>query len=250
MAVILFVGVSAAAGIGQLRAAGACGAAGPCRKPGSTCRFLVEDENHCRIRLSTMSRCRVKSPLGDGWSDREPVRGCGGETVARLASVRGRSADDPAAWRHVQSGAGAAVHAAALRAPHAGVRSGEEFRQVDVGATRDLPASSAAGAGRFGCTSSTSVYGYASESADEAVRGTGDVACRPRDVYDETKLAAERLALLAAGAMSTASLRIARCFPEPPAVRARRRLHRGVDTADVTDAHLLAVQGPGERPGC
>ncbi|WP_405509034.1 NAD-dependent epimerase/dehydratase family protein [Streptomyces purpurascens] len=157
---------------------------------------------------------------------------------------------DPAAWSRALSGAEAVVHTAALHAPHVGVRPDEEFREINVGATRDLlDASSAAGVRRFVYTSSTSVYGYALEPVDEAVWVTEDVACRPRDIYDETKLAAEDLVLSAAGAMSTVCLRIARCFPEPPAVQARHRLYRGVDIADVTEAHLLAVLGPHEAAG-
>ncbi|MFC9683554.1 NAD-dependent epimerase/dehydratase family protein [Streptomyces sp. NPDC056948] len=157
---------------------------------------------------------------------------------------------DPVAWSHALSGAGAVVHTAALHAPHVGVRPDDEFRETNVRATRDLlDASSVAGVRRFVYTSSTSVYGYALEPVGEAVWVTEDVACRPRDIYDETKLAAEDLVLSAAGAMSTVCLRIARCFPEPPAVRARHRLYRGVDIADVTEAHLLAVLGPQKAVG-
>ncbi|MFI0968001.1 NAD-dependent epimerase/dehydratase family protein [Streptomyces sp. NPDC021080] len=157
---------------------------------------------------------------------------------------------DPAAWRQALSGAGAVVHTAALHAPHVGVRPDDEFREINVGATRDLlDASAAAGVRRFVYTSSTSVYGHALEPRNEAVWVTEDVTCRPRDIYDETKLAAERLVLSARGSMSTVCLRIARCFPEPPAVRARHRLYRGVDIADVTEAHLLAVRGPQEVTG-
>ncbi|KAB1985953.1 NAD(P)-dependent oxidoreductase [Streptomyces triticiradicis] len=157
---------------------------------------------------------------------------------------------DPAAWRQALSGAGAVVHTAALHAPHVGVRPDDEFREINVGATRDLlDAAAAAGVRRFVYTSSTSVYGHALEPTDEAVWVTEDVPCRPRDIYDETKLAAERLVLSAADTMSTVCLRIARCFPEPPPVRARHRLHRGVDIADVADAHLLAVRRAQEAAG-
>ncbi|MFC9128235.1 NAD-dependent epimerase/dehydratase family protein [Streptomyces sp. NPDC057099] len=157
---------------------------------------------------------------------------------------------DPGTWSHALSGAGAVVHTAALHAPHVGVRPDGEFREINVGATRDLlDASSAAGVRRFVYTSSTSVYGHALEPVDEAVWVTEDLVCRPRDIYDETKLAAEDLVLSAAGALSTVCLRIARCFPEPPAVQARHRLYRGVDLADVTEAHLLAVLGPREAAG-
>jgi nucleoside-diphosphate-sugar epimerase len=59
-------------------------------------------------------------------------------------------------------------------------------------------------------------------------------------VYDETKLAAERL--VAASGLNWIVLRIARCFPEPLEVMARHRLHRGVALEDVADAHLLALR--------
>ncbi|MEV7601844.1 NAD(P)-dependent oxidoreductase [Kitasatospora sp. NPDC089797] len=154
--------------------------------------------------------------------------------------------DDGAWWRRALDGVGAVVHTAALHAPHVGVRPDAEFHEVNVGATRNLlEAAAAAGVHRLVYTSSTSVYGHALEPTGAAVWVTEELACRPRDVYDETKLAAERL-VLGEGAekgMSAVCLRIARCFPEPPEVEARHRLYRGVDLADVAEAHLLAVEG-------
>jgi nucleoside-diphosphate-sugar epimerase len=191
--------------------------------------------------------------VGSAIARRLRAAGCPVVGVDRLASPdTSVVADlrDPAAWRHALAGAEAVVHTAALHAPHVGVRSDDEFRATNVEATRELlDASSAAGVRRFVYTSSTSVYGYALESADEAVWVTEDLTCRPRDIYDETKLAAERLVLAAAGAMSTVCLRIARCFPEPPAIQARHRLYRGVDIEDVTQAHLLAVRSPHQAAG-
>ncbi|MBO1419145.1 NAD(P)-dependent oxidoreductase, partial [Streptomyces sp. FH025] len=150
-----------------------------------------------------------------------------------------------AAWRGALAGAEAVVHAAALHAPHVGVRPDAEFHAVNVEATGGLlAAAEAAGVRRFVLTSSTSVYGHALVPSDgAAVWVTEDLACRPRDIYDETKLAAERLVLGATGAsgMTTVCLRIARCFPEPAPLLARHRLYRGVDLADVARAHLLAV---------
>ncbi|MFJ4191107.1 NAD-dependent epimerase/dehydratase family protein [Kitasatospora sp. NPDC089509] len=155
----------------------------------------------------------------------------------------------PGAWRGALDGVGAVVHTAALHAPHVGVRTDDEFHQVNVGATRSLvAAAAAAGVRRFVLTSSTSVYGHALVPTDAAVWITEETECRPRDIYDETKLAAERLVLDAteAGPMTAACLRIARCFPEPPEVEARHRLYRGVALADVAEAHLLAVEGDAE----
>jgi UDP-glucose 4-epimerase len=149
---------------------------------------------------------------------------------------------DSSAWRGALAGAEAVVHAAALHAPHVGVRPDGEFHAVNVTATGELlAAAEAAGVRRFVLTSSTSVYGHSLVPTDgAAVWVTEDLPCRPRDVYDETKLAAERLVLGATG-MTTVCLRIARCFPEPPPLLARHRLYRGVDLADVARAHLLAV---------
>jgi nucleoside-diphosphate-sugar epimerase len=180
------------------------------------------------------------------------LRGAGHPVVGvdRVASADTSVVADlrePAAWRPALAGAGAVVHAAALHAPHVGVHPDDEFRAINVEATRELlAAAAAAGVRRFVHTSSTSVYGHTLEPVDRAVWVTEDLACRPRDIYDETKLAAEHLVLTATtgSAMSTACLRIARCFPEPPEVLARHRLYRGVDIADVADAHLLALQHP------
>ncbi|MBA8928948.1 nucleoside-diphosphate-sugar epimerase [Kutzneria viridogrisea] len=141
-------------------------------------------------------------------------------------------------------GVGAVVHAAALHAPHVGVLPDAEFHRVNVHATTRLVRRAAdRGVRRFVYTSSTSVYGHALVGTDAAVWVTEELAPRPRDVYDVTKLAAERV--VRASGLPNVVLRIARCFPEPPEVTAVHRLHRGVDLADVVDAHLLALSTPG-----
>ncbi|MFH8620225.1 NAD-dependent epimerase/dehydratase family protein [Streptomyces sp. NPDC017979] len=136
--------------------------------------------------------------------------------------------------------ADALVHAAALHAPHVGRLPDEEFRAVNVDATAGLLDE----AGRLGVRrvlyiSSTSVYGHALVPTDRAVWVDEQLTPLPRDIYDETKLAAEDL--VAASATSSITLRIARCFPEPLPVLARHLLHRGVDVADVAAAGVLAV---------
>jgi nucleoside-diphosphate-sugar epimerase len=100
---------------------------------------------------------------------------------------------------------------------------------------------------RFVYTSTTSLYGEAMlPDAGEAVWVTEDLAPRPRDVYDETKLAAEAaLAEAARGGMACTSLRMSRCFPEEPRLVAIHRLHRGVDADDVAQAHELALAREG-----
>ncbi|SCF06629.1 Nucleoside-diphosphate-sugar epimerase [Micromonospora haikouensis] len=132
------------------------------------------------------------------------------------------------------------VHAAALHAPHVGSRSDEEFRAVNIGLTADLLADAMeADVGRALYISSTSVYGHALSCADHTVWVDELLTPRPRDIYDETKLAAERL--VTTGPLPSVVLRIARCFPEPLMVRAVHLLHRAVDVADVADAVLLAA---------
>ncbi|MFE1172276.1 NAD-dependent epimerase/dehydratase family protein [Streptomyces sp. NPDC058773] len=132
------------------------------------------------------------------------------------------------------------VHAAALHAPHVGRQADEEFRAVNVGMTAQLLDDAARlDVRRVLYISSTSVYGHALVPTDRAVWVDEQLTPLPRDIYDETKLAAEDL--VAACGVSSVTLRIARCFPEPLPVLARRLLHRAVDVADVATAGVLAV---------
>lgn len=139
--------------------------------------------------------------------------------------------------------ADAVIHTAALHAPHVRVASTREFRRVNVDATRRLlEACQSAGVRRFVYTSTTSLYGNALVPVDEAVWVTEDLEPRPRDVYDETKIAAEALCREAASSgLTCVSLRMSRCFPEPDELVAVYRLHRGVDARDVAEAHALAL---------
>ncbi|MFJ1646638.1 NAD-dependent epimerase/dehydratase family protein [Streptomyces sp. NPDC088258] len=135
------------------------------------------------------------------------------------------------------------VHAAALHAPHVGRVADEEFRAVNVGVTADLLEDAVrSGVGRVVYISSTSVYGHALVPVDRAVWVDERLKPLPRDIYDETKLAAEDL--VAACAVSSVTLRVARCFPEPLPVLAGHLLHRAVDVVDVAQAGVLAVQHP------
>ncbi|MDY7102488.1 MAG: NAD(P)-dependent oxidoreductase [Actinomycetota bacterium] len=140
-------------------------------------------------------------------------------------------------------GADAVVHVAALHAPHVGHASDRDFRAVNVDATeRLLLAARRHGVRRFVLTSTTSVYGRALEVTDRAAWVDEQLEPAPRDIYDETKLAAERLAAAAHGdGLGTVTLRVARCFPEPPRTTVVHRLSRGVDVSDVADGFLRAV---------
>lgn len=142
------------------------------------------------------------------------------------------------------AGMDAVVHTASLHVPDLAARSEQEFRDVNVHATRRLlQACGAAGVGRFVYTSTTSLYGDALvPDAGGAVWVTEELAPRPRDIYDETKLAAEAACAEAAReGMCCVSLRISRCFPEEPRLIAIYRLYRGVDALDVAQAHELAL---------
>ncbi|MFC7535101.1 NAD-dependent epimerase/dehydratase family protein [Actinoplanes sp. GCM10030250] len=132
------------------------------------------------------------------------------------------------------------VHAAALHAPHVGLVDDAEFRAVNIDATAALlDDAGAAGVRRFVYISSTSVYGHALVPADRAVWVDEELLPQPRDIYDETKLAAEQL--VASSSISSAILRIARCFPEPLPVWATRLLHRSVSLTDVATATAAAA---------
>ncbi len=142
------------------------------------------------------------------------------------------------------AGLDAVVHTASLHAPDLGIRPAAEFRQVNIEGTRRLLAACGeAGVRRFVYTSTTSLYGHSlMPAAKEAVWVTEDLKPEPRDIYDETKLAAEQACVEAArGGMTCISLRMSRCFPEHPRLIAIYRLYRGVDAADVAQAHELAL---------
>lgn len=146
----------------------------------------------------------------------------------------------------------AVVHTAALHARHLAWHSPQEFIAVNVVGTRRLLTGAArAGVRSFVFTSTASVYGDAAVPTDRAVWVTEDLAPRPRDIYDGTKLAAEGLCRLFAreSGMAITCLRPGRFFPQPPEALAWNRLYRGVDVRDVAAAHLLALTRTGPTFG-
>jgi nucleoside-diphosphate-sugar epimerase len=170
--------------------------------------------------------------------DRRP-----GALTAVVADVR-----DTQRLAPLLAGTDAVVHTASLHVPDLAACSAEEFRAVNVEATRRLLAAAGdAGVARFVYTSTTSLYGDAMlPQAGAAVWVTEDLAPRPRDVYDQTKLAAEAaLADAARGGIACTALRMSRCFPEELRQVAVYRLHRGVDADDVAQAHELALAREG-----
>ncbi len=150
---------------------------------------------------------------------------------------------DARAMREVLQGARAVVHVAALHVPDMDQQGREAFERVNVAGTRQLlELAGAAGVREFVYTSTTSIYGHALVPTDRAVWVTEALTPRPRDIYDETKLAAEQLCREAARhGMRVTVLRFSRCFPEPWPEFALYRCYRGVDPRDVAQAHVLSI---------
>jgi len=164
-----------------------------------------------------------------------------GEQVAIVGDCH-----DVAEWRQRLGAIDAVVHTAALHAPHVGRHSEDDFRRTNVEATsRLLDLALAVKASHFVLTSTTSLYGHALVPRGEAVWVDEQLDPQPRDIYDETKLEAERLVAMAGGAMTVTSLRMSRCFPEPVEQMAWYRLYRGIDRRDVAEAHSLALARSG-----
>ena len=157
---------------------------------------------------------------------------------------------DGEAMRAAQRGATAVIHTASLHGPHVGARSKQDFIDVNVAGTQTLlDAAREAGVRRVVFSSTTSVYGHALEpEGDAAVWVDEALVPRPRDIYDVTKLAAERLCELftAETGVPTACLRVSRfSFDTIPQLEVPYCLHRAVNVGDAARAHLLALKRPG-----
>ena len=136
------------------------------------------------------------------------------------------------------------IHTCSLHAPHIKTHSNEEFIKTNVNGTLNLLKSAVKNkVRRFIYTSTTSLYGHAMVSNQQAVWVTEDLLPRPRDIYDVTKIAAEGLCEMFANTydMPCLSLRVSRYFPEPDYLMAVYRLYRGIDVKDAAAAHILAM---------
>jgi UDP-glucose 4-epimerase len=164
-----------------------------------------------------------------------------GTQTSVVADVR-----DADAMRAAVRGVSRLIHAASLHAPHLPVRSKAEFIDVNVtGAQVVLDARREARVESVVYSSTTSVYGHALEPRDAAVWVDEELEPRPRDIYDVTKLAAERLCELFAGetGVPTTSLRVSRfSFGTAPGLAVPYCLHRAVNVGDAARAHLLALE--------
>ena len=146
--------------------------------------------------------------------------------------------------RRAFDGVDTVIHSGALHAPHVGRVSDAEFRSVNVDGTNSvLQAAKASGVKRVVFTSSTAVYGYASQDETRASWITEDTVPQPRTIYHATKLEAERIACeYASKDLPVHIIRMSRCFPEPAQEMAVYRLHRGIDARDVAAAHKAVIE--------
>lgn len=136
------------------------------------------------------------------------------------------------------------VHVAAYHAPHVGKVSDEEFQRVNVEGTKFIAELARRNnISRFIFTSTTALYGYASQTEGKASWIDESVEPKPKTIYHRTKLEAEKFleGLAYEAGIRVSVIRMSRCFPEPANMMAVYRLHRGVDARDVADAHKLAL---------
>ncbi len=150
---------------------------------------------------------------------------------------------DEEALRRAFEGCEAVFHTAALHAPHVGILPDFEFERINIeGTERVLRIAAEQGAERVIFTSTTALYGYATQNDHKAAWITEETVPQPRTIYHRTKIAGEKLAQHASShALKVGVIRMSRCFPEPAPLMAVYRLHRGVDARDVAKAHLAAA---------
>lgn len=152
---------------------------------------------------------------------------------------------DPDFILSVTQGIKAVIHTSSLHAPHLKEYSAEDFVRTNIKGTLNLlEASIKNSVRRFVYTSTTSLYGHAMNPSKKAVWVTEELVPEPRDIYDETKIAAENLcrSFSEKHGLPCLSLRVSRFFPEPEYLMAVYRLYRGVDVRDAAQAHILALQ--------
>jgi len=138
----------------------------------------------------------------------------------------------------------AIIHTASLHQPHIATYTKQEFIDTNVTGTLNLlEAAIATGVQRFVYTSTTSLYGSAMVPSNKAVWVTEDLLPHPRDIYDHTKITAERLCQRFASdtGFPIRCLRVSRFFAQSPKLQALYRLYRGVDVRDAATAHTLAI---------
>lgn len=137
------------------------------------------------------------------------------------------------------------IHTAALHAPHVGLVSDSEFQSINVEATEKLAlAGVKTGVKHFVFTSTTALYGYSSTPKGVAGWVNEQVTPQPKSIYHKSKIAAETKLEEISNLfhLPVTVLQMSRCFPEPADLMAVFRMTRGIDTRDVANAHLCAVE--------
>lgn len=145
----------------------------------------------------------------------------------------------------------AVVHSAAYHAPHVGIIPDKEFLRVNVEATKSLAELAIElGVRRFIFTSTTALYGYASQMKEQAAWIDETTVPKPKTIYHFTKIQGEGILeqLARTSQLRVTVIRMSRCFAEPADLMAVYRLHRGVDRRDVAMAHRLALETEGLPP--
>lgn len=141
------------------------------------------------------------------------------------------------------TGADAIVHTAALHAPHVGVYDDNAFFKTNFEGTRNVVrAALECGVRKLVFTSTTALFGHASNDPEQATWIDENTQPLPQTIYHRTKLEAEQyLEAKASSALKVTTLRMSRCFPEPAPLMTLYRLHRGIDARDVAEGHRLAL---------
>lgn len=153
--------------------------------------------------------------------------------------------------RKLLAGVKAVVHSAAYHAPHVGIVPDQEFLRVNVEATKSLAELAIeCGIRRFIFTSTTALYGSASQMKEQAARIDETTLPKPKTIYHSTKIQAEGVLeqMARSSELRVTVIRMSRCFAEPADLMAVYRLHRGVDRRDVAVAHKLALETEGLPP--
>lgn len=195
---------------------------------------------------------------------RIPFRSCDvkqGEFTTDVGSIT-----DAALVRRLMDGVTGVLHTATLHKPHVVTHSRQDFIDVNVSGTQTLlTAASAAKVRGFVFTSTTSVFGEAMQSAQDAPPVWVSEALTPvaKNIYGATKLAAESLCKLAhkLDGLPVVILRTSRFFPEEDDSKAAREqfdqtnlklvelLYRRVDLEDCVEAHFVALDRAEDLPG-
>jgi UDP-glucose 4-epimerase len=161
-------------------------------------------------------------------------------TVDYVGDIR-----DPSLIKSALNGVDVVIHAAALHAPHVGIRTDNEFIDINVKATEQLATTAfELGVSHFVFTSTTALYGYASTPDDIAGWVTEQVVPLAKTIYHQSKIQAENVLekISAEYVRPVTVLQVSRCFPEPADMMAVYRLTRGIDARDVATAHTCAIR--------